>query len=58
MDFRNAVGALVVELKIKDLRKLKAPVQRFHSIKALITFSYSAATFTIVAPNFYFKVGS
>lgn len=51
--FYNAVDVLIVKLKIKDFRKLKAPIQRFHSIIALITFSYFAAIFTIIAPSFF-----
>jgi hypothetical protein len=53
MDFYNAVDALVVKLKVKDFRKLKAPIQRFHSIIALITFSYFTAIFTIIAPSVF-----
>lgn len=52
-DFYNAVDALAVKLKVKDFRRLKAPIQRFHSIIVLITFSYFSAIFTVIAPTFF-----
>jgi hypothetical protein len=57
-DFHNAVDVLSMKLNVKDFRRLKAPVQRFYSIIALITISYFAAIFTVIAPpsfmNFLF----
>lgn len=49
-NFYNAVDALSVKLNVRDFRRLKAPIQRFYSIVALITISYFTAILTVIAP--------
>jgi hypothetical protein len=52
-DFYNAVTALSLNLNIRDFRRLKAPIQRFYSIVALITISYFTAILTVIAPPIF-----
>lgn len=51
MDFNRAVDAISIKLRVKDVKRLKAPIQRFYSLIVLIIISYFTAIFTIIAPS-------
>ncbi|MDQ1253327.1 MAG: hypothetical protein QG646_2482 [Euryarchaeota archaeon] len=50
-EFYDAVDVLSAKLNVNDFRRLRAPIQRFHSIVVLITVSYFTAILTVIAPS-------
>jgi hypothetical protein len=55
-DFYSAVDTLSIKLNVRDFRRLKAPIQRFYSIVALITISYFTAILTVIAPSSFMNL--
>lgn len=51
IDFYRAVDDLSIKFRVKDFKMLKAPVQRFYTLIALIIISYLTAIFIVIAPS-------